>query len=253
MAEVEPVKLTPKQIDEKSITDGVPLRHAGWEELPDATANGVWPLSLAVVFYSYRDLAHTREQWERFRVWGRALWRDPIDERQFSSLDRAEAQLRTDLASGIVRAFGHKMGPSGPEHTVRPVPPEIWDQFQFGIRFDLSVAGNSDRALYSGVTVLRHEVVPLLIAETATTAAAPEMRGRHDEPAPKRGGGRPLRYDWDAMWIEVIRLATEDNITDRPALNRHLLEWFTNRSEHQPGETIFKEKMSKLFTTLGWE
>ena len=204
-----------------------------------------------MLFYAWHDLAQTREQWERYQAWGHDIWRDAPDERQLNTLEQAEAALRSDLSAGIVRAFGTDSGGK-----VRPISCEVWDSLSISYRRDFTVVGAEGVAVYSGVFVLRHEVVPLLISEHAGRPPGPlvepETKVRSNEQTSRRGGRTPV-YDWDAMWVEVVRLATEDKIKDRPALSKHLLAWFAEQGRAEPGETIFKEKMSKLFMTLGWE
>lgn len=60
--------------------------------------------------------------------------------------------------------------------------------------------------------------------------------------------GRPTKLDWDAMWIEIIRIVYEERgDLKRAALTNRLLQWFHNSNIQPPGPTIMKQKMAKLF------
>ncbi len=234
-------EMTPKEADEKCLADGLPLRHDGWQELHDITTNSVWWLPLAVLFYAWRDLPQTREQWERYSAWEHHLWRDPTDDQQITSLDEAETMLRSDLSAGIVRAFG-----SNADGIVRPIPCEAWECLAFGHGRDFPVLGVDGMAAYTGVFVLRHEVVPMLITEHAATpvmqVAAPEMRGRPGEQAPKRGGGRPTVHDWAGAAGFIARdIVENDYPSSADILAQKVEEWFIRAKGKTPA---FRELQS---------
>lgn len=214
-----------------------------------------WPLALAVLFIVWRDQDLTLEQWQRFQAWQGDLWRDPPDERHTVSFEQAEAQLWAALEAGKVRATGlQELGPRPVEINALAWSNLVWmpEKHRFSVRY----FAQSDPA-YRLVDVYSIDVLKMwpkdgdqALEAAASAVAAPEQ----PPPDPrKRGGGAPQQYDWDAMWIEVVRLATEDKITDRPSLSKHLREWFVEQTGDGPGETIFKAKMAKLFTTLGWK
>ncbi len=243
-------RATPAEAEAQAIGMDLPPFIAGYEDRHDITSNSTWWLPVALLFYAWRDLPKTRREYERFDVWGRDLWREGKSHDAVMSLQEAEQMLRYDLLASVVRSFG-----TNTDHELTAIPAREWRELRFAGNQPLSACGADGSIVYSGAFVLRHEVVPLWLQETPATLAAPrpEQRVRSGEPEPKkRAGGRPAVHDWDAMWIEVVRLATEDKITDRPALSKHLLEWFSERGGIEPGESALKEKMSKLFTTLGW-
>ena len=245
---VQKGEMTPSQAERKAQQDGLPPFISDQDGLRDVTTNSTWWLPIAVLFYAWQDLGATKREYERYRVWGAALWRDAQPGDMIMPLSEAEDRLRADLVGGLVRGFG-----TDRDHVLTPVPREEWRLLDFKRQMNLAQLPDGNVA-YSGAFVLRHEVVPLWLSETPVVTVPPQslLRERSDQPPPKRGG-RPPIYDWDAMWIEVVKLATEDKINDRPALSRHLLAWFAERGSPEPGESIFKDKMSKLFRTLGWE
>ncbi|MCW6506907.1 hypothetical protein [Lichenifustis flavocetrariae] len=181
---------TPVEAEEKCAREGLPLPHEGWQDLHDITTNSVWWLPLASLFYAWRDLGHTREQWERFGFWGRDLWRDETDERQVMSLQEAEAMLKSDLAQGILRAFG-----TDAEGVVRPIAYDAWRELSIGPDRSFNAFDAEGTIIFAGVFVLRHEVVPLLISEKSAPSGEPFTRGRLDDTAPKRLGAAQ-KYDW---------------------------------------------------------
>ena len=65
-------------------------------------------------------------------------------------------------------------------------------------------------------------------------------------------GGAPIRYDWDAMWIEVVRIFyTESDPPLVPrALRKRLHDWFSETNRRVPGETMMKKKMKALFEAV---
>jgi hypothetical protein len=64
-------------------------------------------------------------------------------------------------------------------------------------------------------------------------------------------GGPPLKYDWEAMWIEVVRISQHDVFPKtRAELMNKLLQWFEDQNKTAPGETVIKEKISRLFRVL---
>ena len=64
-------------------------------------------------------------------------------------------------------------------------------------------------------------------------------------------GGPPLKYDWDAMWIEVVRISEHDVFPKtRAELVNKLLQWFEDHYKTAPGETAIKGKISRLFGVL---
>jgi hypothetical protein len=69
--------------------------------------------------------------------------------------------------------------------------------------------------------------------------------------APKNRGGHPTNYDWDAMWIEVVRIVLLDAFPKRPAeLRNRLHDWFAKTGRKIPGDTMMKEKMRALFAVI---
>ena len=69
----------------------------------------------------------------------------------------------------------------------------------------------------------------------------------------KSKGGRPREYDWDALTIEIIRIANSpDGLPEsQAALVEQLLQWCENTWGKQPAESSVKARISKVFRALG--
>ena len=65
-------------------------------------------------------------------------------------------------------------------------------------------------------------------------------------------GGRPLKYDWDALGIEIIRTAALDGLPNSQAeLIEKLLQWCENNWEEQPADSSVKSRVSNIYNKLG--
>ena len=96
-----------------------------------------------------------------------------------------------------------------------------------------------------------------------TIFALPDQPVSHEEVEPPKQsaikeeaakeGGRPPEYDWDAMYIEIVRYADMEGLPKVQAkLIDHLLSWF---GENPPSESNVKPKVSKIYNALissGW-
>ena len=242
-------EMTPIEADERCIGNGLPRHHDGWKELHNITDNSVWGLPLVVLFYAWRDLGHAWEQSERYRVWGRHLWRDEPDDYQVMPLEQAETSLKSDLAQGILRAFG-----TDAEGEVRPIDYREWKDLAFSGDRNFNVVDASGIAVYSGAFVLRHELVPLLISEHAESTkpeGEPALRERGNQPAPKRGGGRIYAEHWHDMWAEVCRIIHEEGVpSDRLAIVKRMQQWFTDQGLEEPAPQKLNPVMDRLFKAL---
>ncbi len=69
----------------------------------------------------------------------------------------------------------------------------------------------------------------------------------------KSKGGRPQEYDWDALTIEIIRIANSpDGLPETQAeLIEQLLQWCEDTWGKQPAESSVKSRISKIYNELG--
>ena len=66
-------------------------------------------------------------------------------------------------------------------------------------------------------------------------------------------GGRPEKFPWDDIWIEICRYIHENGIPSKTAdLMKHLQQWCENQFGEQPADSTFKPKLRKLYAALQW-
>ena len=87
-----------------------------------------------------------------------------------------------------------------------------------------------------------------LMPETASN----ELPETDAELPAKSKGGRPREYDWDALTVEIIRIANSpDGLPETQAeLIEHLMQWCENTWRKQPAESSVKSRVSKIFNEL---
>jgi hypothetical protein len=84
---------------------------------------------------------------------------------------------------------------------------------------------------------------------TAGSAAAAALTEQATPPPAKTPGGRPVKHDWDAFWIEVALYAAKEDLQHqyRADLARHMKEWFGRQSPDPPDETTIEKKLKRLW------
>lgn len=116
---------------------------------------------------------------------------------------------------------------------------------------------------YSKSFVTRDDLIALASSKGQRPAflfdiLMPEIGGEElpesesDLPA-KSKGGRPREYDWDALTIEIIRIANSpDGLPETQAeLIKRLLQWCENAWGKQPADSSVKSRVSKIYNELG--
>ena len=98
----------------------------------------------------------------------------------------------------------------------------------------------------------------LKLVATAGAPASPvkferSQEAPHQSRSKDRGGVSPT-HDWDTFWIEVVQWAAmhdlEPEIEQRRQLQRHMVDWFHNKSgDDAPDERTIRGKLSALFTS----
>jgi chromosomal replication initiation ATPase DnaA len=66
----------------------------------------------------------------------------------------------------------------------------------------------------------------------------------------KNHGGRAPRFDWEALWFELIRIAQIDGFNSRRELRQRTLDWIATNWIDQPSESVLREKLSRLSDIL---
>jgi chromosomal replication initiation ATPase DnaA len=66
----------------------------------------------------------------------------------------------------------------------------------------------------------------------------------------KNHGGRAPKFDWEALWFELIRIAQIDGFNSRRELRQRTLDWIATNWFDQPSESVLREKLSRLSDIL---
>ena len=66
----------------------------------------------------------------------------------------------------------------------------------------------------------------------------------------KNVGGRPLKFDWDDFWIEVVRFVADSGLADdaRVECQKHMLSWTAKKWDTPPAESTIRQKLVKVFS-----
>lgn len=66
-----------------------------------------------------------------------------------------------------------------------------------------------------------------------------------------RGGGRPIRIEWDVFWIELALWIESNGLNplDRQRLQKHMLEWAAQQWPDPPHESTIREKVKLFYAT----
>lgn len=70
----------------------------------------------------------------------------------------------------------------------------------------------------------------------------------------KNPGGRPQKYDWDAFWIEIVRIADMDNLPqkidgpqiDKARLTTIMKTWCSRNWDEEPSDALIRNKIAKI-------
>ncbi|WP_146201963.1 hypothetical protein [Teichococcus aestuarii] len=99
-------------------------------------------------------------------------------------------------------------------------------------------------------TIVPQDRKALSVASSAQTKSSPEASASAEPSAatvPK--GGRPAKWDWDAFWVEVVRLAnTPDGLPETQAeLHRIMMDWCMNSWNNTPADSEIRKRLSRVY------
>jgi hypothetical protein len=64
-------------------------------------------------------------------------------------------------------------------------------------------------------------------------------------------GGRPPNYDWDRIWVEIVRVVHEEGLPARKSqLVEKIQQWCEDEYGRQPSESTLKPKIALLWEVL---
>jgi hypothetical protein len=120
-----------------------------------------------------------------------------------------------------------------------------------------------DREFRAEVLIDRAELVEVL-AGRAVVSKRPQANFNSIPPTPvvnkatealqervSVGRGRPAKFDWVALWIEVCRYLYLNGIpSTQAALIKHLQQWASDRFGEEPAETTLKPVISRFLREM---
>jgi hypothetical protein len=59
-------------------------------------------------------------------------------------------------------------------------------------------------------------------------------------------GGRAPKFDWEALWFELIKIAQIDGFNSRRELRERSLDWIATNWVDEPSDSVLREKLSRL-------
>jgi len=89
-----------------------------------------------------------------------------------------------------------------------------------------------------------------LLAHGGAAAELGSQKTQRSTGAPRtqrNRGGAPAKYDWEALWFELIRIAQIDEFQSRRELRQRALAWIgENWGDGGPSDSVLREKLSRL-------
>jgi len=62
----------------------------------------------------------------------------------------------------------------------------------------------------------------------------------------KNPGGRAPKFDWEALWFELIRIAQIDGFHSRQELRQRALDFIAKDWPDEPSDSVLREKFRRL-------
>jgi hypothetical protein len=151
-----------------------------------------------------------------------------------------------NVASSILRSSGDLEG----------VPPDVWRRKE-NADADLSgqISYTAAGETISGDVFIKLAELADFLSGKVTRGGAPSVgKTVAIQGEASNKGGRPFKYDWDAMWVEVLRIALHDSFPRTSAeLRRRLQDWFSASGRAVPQDSAMKEKLRPIFAMIDAE
>jgi hypothetical protein len=160
------------------------------------------------------------------------------------------SHLKGLLLAGQLKAW--KVNKSGNVELIEKV---FWES-----REGIALFEGSQSEIVNPPVFLREDLrrgIPSVFERLERRAA--EKRAKKSEAAlhagaEKNKGGRPISLDWDAMWIEIVRMVWFDAFEeDRKELQKQIKSWFVKSGRAPPTESVLRAKMKDLFDMIDRE
>jgi hypothetical protein len=179
---------------------------------------------------------------------GGRSWTDPPEPDRSPARTETWNRLRRGLADGnlsscILRSSGE----------LESVPRAAWRRKE---NADANMSGevsyaNGTEEIRSDACVKSTDLDDFLSGKPNEATAPFPGEGMAIRRGESNKGGAPIKYDWDAMWVEVVRIVQYDSLPPKPAdLRKRLQVWFDQSGLAVPGDTAMKEKMRLLYAMI---
>ena len=162
-------------------------------------------------------------------------------------LKTLELKLRSLLSSEKLWGVGY-IAPVGPKDSPVIIPADKWQILK--LDFETNIAAE-EHLSFSGVLIFE-------ALETAQQNSAPISNRdlvEDGQTQAKNSGGGPPKYDWDAFYCEVVRIAnTPDGLPEKRAdLQRQMAEWFQDTYAMEPAESEIKKRVRRIYQAASKE
>lgn len=95
----------------------------------------------------------------------------------------------------------------------------------------------------------RRKEQPAFLFDTMSAASRPANTKPTSQP--KNKGGRPTEYDWDAFFLEIIRIADMDGLPPtRANLATIMRDWFIDQIDDHPADTTIEDRIRPIYQYL---
>jgi len=157
------------------------------------------------------------------------------------------SKLLSLLSSEKLWGVGY-MAPVGPEDPRVIIPADKWQILR--LDFEANVAA-TEHLSFSGVLIFE----TLEIAQQNSAPISNHRLVEDGQSQARNPGGRPPKYDWDAFYCEVVRIANApDGLPEKPAdLQRQMAEWFQDAYAMEPAESEIKKRVRRIYQSVSKE
>jgi hypothetical protein len=191
----------------------------------------------------------------------------PVEDRIFLCLpdrswgtanEKHKRDLLIALRSGTIRANGVLWVTQGPRIKIEDQCTEIksefweWDRIEWEDSILWMDSTNSEPV---GNAWKLHSFEAITVPTAALVSAFPSQKKSTpfalEPPSRARTGrrGRPLEYDWDAFYVEVVVRADLDYLPEKQAeLEQAMAEWCSEHWGEVPGESTLRGKLSPIYS-----
>jgi hypothetical protein len=157
----------------------------------------------------------------------------------------AYGRLAFFLCTGKLKAFWFDQ--QGGEHCLSA---DVWKGMVDSSRLGIFNTGDANIGANHSLTtiVVRKDDLATILPPEDNVAYVDST-----EVGPRRKGGRPLKYDWDAIWAGIVWIQHEENLPrSQDGLIERVQRWYevSFGKATAPGRTTLQPKIAKLLALM---